>query len=123
MAQEYLPSLALLTRLHSPYWQDLLHQSMHLYLALGAEPAAATKLDTQLQSLEQELLDYLLVGEPAVLAARQLAQVFLDMAQHELLSSKMAGWDLMEFSVNSSPSRVAERMSSQGQSLASYFEK
>jgi hypothetical protein len=98
MEQDYSPSLALLTRLHSPSWQDQLRQSVRLYLALGAEPApaAATELDALLHGTEQQMLDYLLAGEPAIPAARRQAQIFLDMAQHELLASKVAVRELVE---------------------------
>lgn len=96
MEQDYSPSLALLSRLHSPSWQNQLRQSVRLYLALGAEPAAATELEALLRGTEQQLLDYLLAGEPPVPAARRQAQFFLDMAQHELLASKAAVQELVE---------------------------
>lgn len=89
MELDYFPSLGLLTRLHSPSWQDQLRHSVRLYLALGAEvPAtAAGDLEGLLQSTEQQLLDYLLADVPPTPAARRQAQVFLDMAQHDLFSS------------------------------------
>ncbi|RZK31676.1 MAG: hypothetical protein EOO63_03535 [Hymenobacter sp.] len=98
MEPDYLPSISLLTRLHNPGWQDQLRHSVRLYLALGAE--APTTLEAELESLlqrtEQQLLDYLLAGEPPTPAARQQAQVFLDMAQHELLSSAAEMQELLE---------------------------
>lgn len=111
MEPDYFLSLSLLTRLHSPSWQDQLRRSVRLYLALGAEvPAtAAADLEGLLQSTEQKLLDYLLAGEPPTPAARRQAQVFLDMAQHDLFASVAEVRELLAEPV-ATPARQQRRL-------------
>jgi hypothetical protein len=57
-------------------------------LALGANPLVELELESILQKTEEELVSYLLAGEPPTDAARRQAQTFLDMAQNELLASE-----------------------------------
>lgn len=83
-----LPS-GFLSRAIDPTWQDQLRACVRLYLSLTTDPTLGQELDDLLQRSEQELLDYLLAGEPPTPAARQQAQYFLDMAQHQLLSSTL----------------------------------
>ncbi|MGI4760561.1 MAG: hypothetical protein ACRYF0_07645 [Janthinobacterium lividum] len=75
------------TRAASPDWQAKLRASVRLYLALGAQPAAAQQLEARLQQTEAELLDSLLAGPPPAPDARARAQQFLDTAQHRVLDS------------------------------------
>ena len=86
MATSSFP-LGFLARTNNPSWQDQLRASVRLYLSLSANPSLEHELDNLLQRSEEELLDYLLAGEPPTLAERQQAQHFLDMAQCQLLSS------------------------------------
>lgn len=79
--------LGFLARTTNPSWQEQLRASVRLYLSLSADPSLEQELDNLLQRNEEELLDYLLAGEPPTLAERQQAQHFLDMAQCQLLSS------------------------------------
>ncbi len=88
MEKEYHPPLILLARTTSLPWQDQLRKSVRLYLALGANPGMELELENLLQRTEQEMLEYLLAGEPPTPAAREQAQTFLDMAQNELLASE-----------------------------------
>lgn len=88
MEQEYYPSLSLLARTATLSWQQQLRQSVRLYLALGATPQMEVELESILQKTEEELLSFLLEGEPPTAAARQQAQTLLDMAQNELLASE-----------------------------------
>ena len=55
----------------------------------AANPELEQELDDILQATEQQLLDYLLAGAPPTPLARQRAQHFLDMAQHQLLGSTL----------------------------------
>jgi hypothetical protein len=88
MEHDYHPPLILLARTASSSWQQQLRQSVRLYLALGANPLVEAELENILQRTEEELLSFLLQGEPPTAAARQQAQTFLDMAQNELLASE-----------------------------------
>lgn len=88
MEKDYHPSLSLLARTASSSWQQQLRHSVRLYLALGANPLVETELETILQKTEEELVSFLLAGEPPTDDARRHAQTFLDMAQNELLSSE-----------------------------------
>ncbi|MGI4763364.1 MAG: hypothetical protein ACRYF0_21815 [Janthinobacterium lividum] len=83
------------TRTTSSAWQDQLRTSVRLYLYLNANPAVEAELEELLRHSEQELLDYLLAGEPPTPAARQRAQEFLDMAQHQLLGSSAEVQELL----------------------------
>jgi hypothetical protein len=75
------------TRATSTAWQDQLRTSVRLYLSLNANSSIEAELEELLRRSEQELLDYLLMGEPPTPAERQRAQEFLDTAQHQLLGS------------------------------------
>ncbi|MDJ0367665.1 hypothetical protein QMK33_21170 [Hymenobacter sp. H14-R3] len=88
MEKDYHPSLSLLARTASSSWQQQLRHSVRLYLALGANPLVELELDSVLQKTEEELVSFLLEGEPPTDAARRQAQTFLDMAQNELLASE-----------------------------------
>ncbi|MDO7888266.1 hypothetical protein [Hymenobacter cheonanensis] len=81
------PPLGFLARATSTAWQDQLRTSVRLYLSLNANPAIEAELEILLRRSEEELLDYLLAGEPPTPDERQRAQEFLDRAQHQLLSS------------------------------------
>lgn len=87
MANSTLPSVGFVVRATHPTWQDQLRASVRLYLSLTADPSLEQELDDLLKRSEQELLDYLLAGEPPTAADRELAQHFLDMAQCQLLGS------------------------------------
>jgi hypothetical protein len=82
------PSSGFLKRATSPAWQDQLRATVRLYLSFSADPSLEQELDALLQRNEQELLDYLLAGEPPTPASRERAQHFLDTAQHQLLGSE-----------------------------------
>jgi hypothetical protein len=82
------PSSGFLKRATSPAWQDQLRATVRLYLSFSADPSLEQELDALLQRTEQELLDYLLAGEPPTPASRERAQHFLDTAQHRLLGSE-----------------------------------
>lgn len=79
--------MSFFTRATSTAWQNQLRTSVRLYLCLNADPSVEAELEELLRRSEQELLDYLLAGEPPTLAERQRAQEFLDAAQHQLLGS------------------------------------
>jgi hypothetical protein len=79
----------LLARMQSATWQDQLRASVHLYLALGASPSLAQEMDELLQRTEEDLLDYLLAGDPPTAPERARAQHLLDLAQHALLDSEL----------------------------------
>jgi hypothetical protein len=82
------PSSGFSKRATSSYWQDQLRATVRLYLSFSADPSLEQELDALLQRNEQELLDYLLAGEPPTPASRERAQHFLDTAQHQLLGSE-----------------------------------
>jgi hypothetical protein len=83
------PTSGFLKRATSPAWQDQLRATVRLYLSFSADPNLEQELDALLQRNEQELLDYLLAGEPPTAASRERAQHFLDTAQHQLLGSEV----------------------------------
>jgi hypothetical protein len=83
------PPSGFLKRATSPAWQDQLRATVRLYLSFSADPSLEQELDELLQRNEQELLDYLLAGEPPTPASRERAQHFLDTAQHRLLGSEV----------------------------------
>jgi hypothetical protein len=87
MANFYKPPLVFLARATSTAWQDQLRTSVRLYLSLSGNPAIEAELEALLRRNEQELLDYLLAGDPPTPAERRRAQEFLDSAQHQLLGS------------------------------------
>lgn len=68
---------------------------MRLYLSLNTNPTVEAELEELLRRSEQELLDYLLAGEPPTPAERQRAQEFLDAAQHQLLGSPLEVRELL----------------------------
>lgn len=103
MEQDYHPSLTLLARTATLSWQQQLRQSVRLYLALGANPLVEVELESILQKTEEELLSFLLEGEPSTAAARQQAQTFLDMAQNELLASEADVQQLLREAVPTRP--------------------
>jgi hypothetical protein len=82
------PPSGFLKRATSLAWQDQLRATVRLYLSFSADPNLEQELDILLQRNEQELLDYLLAGEPPTPASRERAKHFLDAAQHQLLSSE-----------------------------------
>jgi|GEM_PF-2443037 len=83
------PSADFMTRAASQTWQVQLRASVRQLLSMGANPELEQELDDILQATEQQLLDYLLAGTPPTPLARQRAQHFLDMAQHQLLGSTL----------------------------------
>ena len=83
------PPADFMTRAASQTWQEQLRESVRQLLSMGADPLLAQELDVLLQATEQQLLDYLLAGAPPTPLARQRAQDFLDMAQHQLLGSTL----------------------------------
>lgn len=82
------PPSGFLKRATSSTWQDQLRATVRLYLSFSADPGLEQELDSLLQRNEQELLDYLLAGEPPTPASRERAKHFLDTAQHQLLNSE-----------------------------------
>lgn len=82
------PPSGFLKRATSPAWQDQLRATVRLYLSFSPDPCLEQELDELLQRTEQELLDYLLAGEPPTPASRERARHFLDTAQHQLLGSE-----------------------------------
>jgi len=82
------PPSGFLKRATSSAWQDQLRATVRLYLSFSADPDLEQELDSLLQRNEQELLDYLLAGEPPTPASRERAKHFLDAAQHQLLNSE-----------------------------------
>jgi hypothetical protein len=112
MANFSKPAGGFFTRATSPAWQDQLRASVRLYLRLNTSPAIAieAELEALLRRSEQELLDYLLAGEPPTPAERQRAQEFLDMAQHQLLGSPGEVQQLLaELPAESQPALAALR--------------
>jgi hypothetical protein len=87
MATSFTLPTGFLSRTADPTWQGQLRACVRLYLSLTDDAALAQELDALLQRSEEELLDYLLAGEPPTPAARQQARHFLDMAQCQLLNS------------------------------------
>ena len=81
------PPADFMHRAASQAWQEQLRSSVRLLLSLGATPLLEQEFDAVLQLSEQQLLDYLLADTPPTPWARQRAQHFLDMAQHQLLGS------------------------------------
>ena len=69
-------------------WQHQLRQSVRLYLALGSQPVNQEELEALLQSTEQELVDYLLLGERPSAESVAQARHLVDLAQHRLLNSE-----------------------------------
>jgi hypothetical protein len=90
------PPSGFLKRATSPAWQDQLRATVRLYLSFSADPSLEQELDELLQRNEQELLDYLLAGEPPTPASRERAKHFLDAAQHRLLGSETEVARLLE---------------------------
>jgi hypothetical protein len=88
MQDSTIPPSGFLKRATSAAWQDQLRATVRLYLSFSADPNLEQELDILLQRNEQELLDYLLAGQPPTPASRERAQHFLDTAQHQLLSSE-----------------------------------
>ena len=82
------PPSGFLKRATNSSWQEQLRATVRLYLSFSADPGLEQELDSLLQRNEQELLDYLLAGEPPTPASRERAQHFLDTAQHQLLNSE-----------------------------------
>ncbi|MBO2030881.1 hypothetical protein J4D99_05715 [Siccationidurans ginsengisoli] len=100
-----------LSRATDPTWQDQLRASVRLYLSLNPASTLGQELDDLLKRSEQELLDYLLGGEPPTPAARQRARDFLDMAQCQLLSSTLDVQQLLaELAAERSPQLPSEAL-------------
>ena len=88
MQNMYPGSSVVFTRASSSSWQSQVRRSVRLYLAFGDQSVDAQELETHLQRTEEELLQYLLAGEPPTPDARKQAQTVLDMAQNALLGSE-----------------------------------
>lgn len=110
MTNSSKPPLGFLARATSTAWQDQLRMSVRLYLSLNANPAIAAELEDLLRRSEEELLDYLLAGEPPTPDERQRAQEFLDRAQHQLMGSPTDMQQLLaELSAESKPALAGLR--------------
>ncbi|MGI4870661.1 MAG: hypothetical protein ACRYFX_05715 [Janthinobacterium lividum] len=84
------PACTPLSRSTDPDWRSLLRESVRLHLHLGEQPPElAQELATHLQRTEQELLDYLLAGDPAPAHTQQQALALVEQAQLELLGSPL----------------------------------
>lgn len=95
MEHDYPTKFTIFTRASSTSWQSQLRCSVRLYLAMGEQPVQAKELEAHLRRTEEELLHYLLEGEPPTAAAIKQAQTVLDMAQSALLSSELEVQTLM----------------------------
>lgn len=88
MENKYLNTFTPFTRTSSLSWQSQLRHSVRLYLAMGSQPVDAQELESHLRRTEEELIQYLLEGNPPTVTALAQAQTILDMAQSALLSSE-----------------------------------
>ena len=79
-----------LSRTAEPDWRSLLRENVRLHLHISEQPEGlAQELATHLQRTEQELLDYLLAGDPAPAQTQQQALALVEQAQFELLGSPL----------------------------------
>ncbi|MVN74902.1 hypothetical protein GO988_01030 [Hymenobacter sp. HMF4947] len=88
MEHDYPNRFAIFTRANNTSWQSQLRCSVRLYLAMGEHPVQAQELEAHLRRTEDELVHYLLEGEPPTTATLKQAQTVLDMAQSALLASE-----------------------------------
>lgn len=74
-------------RAHSPHWQKLLCQSIRLYLAMGELGASSSEAETELRSVEGQLVWHLLLGRKLTPPADAEAWAVVEASQAQLLDS------------------------------------
>ena len=74
-------------RARSPFWQELLCQSVRLYLALGEDAVPAAAAELNLRRVEGQLVWHLLQGQPLTPTLAAEAWAIVETAQNRLLSS------------------------------------
>jgi hypothetical protein len=82
-------SFLALSRASSPFWQRLVCQSVRLYLTLEEHPSALAEADTQLRTVEGQLVWHLLQGRELSPETTAEAWAILEAAQARLLSSPL----------------------------------
>ncbi len=80
--------LGYLVRANTPFWQHCLRRSIRLYLAFDELGYNVLELEAGLQTIELELIWYLLGDEPTTVVNLERAQGVLETAQAELLSNR-----------------------------------
>lgn len=71
----------------SPFWQELLCQSVRLYLALGEPGVPATEAEAMLRSVEGQMVWHLLQDQELTPESNAEAWALVETAQARLLNS------------------------------------
>jgi len=83
------PQLLPFVRAKSPYWQDLLRQSVRLYLALGEPGIPTGEAEAALAMVEGQMVWHLLAGQELSPLTAAEAWDIVSTAQHQLLASPL----------------------------------
>jgi len=75
------------TRARSPFWQELLCQSVRLYLVLGEAAVPAASAEASLRRVEGQLVWHLLQGQVLTPELAAEAWAIIETAQNRLLGS------------------------------------
>lgn len=74
-------------RARSPFWQDLLCQSVRLYLTLGEPGTLTTETETNLRNVEGQMVWHLLMGRKLTPPAEAEAWAIVEASQAQLLGN------------------------------------
>lgn len=74
-------------RARSPFWQELLCQSVRLYMVLGEPGVSATETDAMLRSVEGQMVWHLLQDQELTPEADAEAWALVEAAQARMLDS------------------------------------
>jgi len=80
-------SLLSFARARSPFWQELLCQSVRLYLAMGEPAISAAAAEAGLRRVEGQLIWHLLQGQALTADTTAEAWAIVEAAQARLLAS------------------------------------